>query len=101
MNCVNMNDLIIDNKEIFHVFDVTDDGDDQFVADIDPDKNYFNRYDFKLTKNCQYYDENKFNMEYAKIEMQTASSKLLTPFPCVILILEVLPKTWVHCQIIW
>ena len=29
-----MNDLIIDNKEIFHVFDVTHDDDDQFVADI-------------------------------------------------------------------
>ena len=61
MNCVDINDLFIDEKEIFHVFDVSDDNEDYFVDDIDPDKNYFNRYDFKLTKNCQYYDENKFN----------------------------------------
>ena len=80
MNCVNMNDLIIDNKEIFHVFDVTDDDDDQFVADIDPDKNYFNKYDFKLTKNCQYYDENQFNMEYAKNRDANSIIKASNPF---------------------
>ena len=50
MNCVDINDLFIDEKEIFHVFDVSDDNEDYFVDDIDPDKNYFNRYDFKLTK---------------------------------------------------
>ena len=54
MNCVDINDPFIDEKEIFHVFDVSDDNEDYFVDDIDPDKNYFNRYDFKLTKNCQY-----------------------------------------------
>ena len=36
MNCVNTNALIIDNKETFHVFDISD---DNFVADIDPDGN--------------------------------------------------------------
>ena len=50
MNCVSINDLIIDNKEIFHVFHVTDNNDDQFVADIDKDENSFNIYNFRLTE---------------------------------------------------
>ena len=80
MNCVDINDLFIDEKEIFHVFDVSDDSEDYFVDDIDPDKNYFNRYDFKLTKNCQYYDENKFNREYAKMKNEKSINKVAKPF---------------------
>ena len=68
MNCVDINDRLIDEKQIFHVFDVCDDNEDYIVDDMDPDKNYVNRYEFKLTKNCQFYDENKFNREYAKMQ---------------------------------
>ena len=54
--------------------------DDQFVADIDPDKDYFNRYNFRLTKNCQYYNENKFNIEYAKNRYANSIIKASNPF---------------------
>ena len=79
MNCVDTNDLFIDKNKIFHVFDVSDDNENHFVDNIDQDKNYFNRYDFKLTENCQYYDENKFNMEYAIIKNEKSINKVAKP----------------------
>ena len=41
MNCVDINYLFIDEKEICHVFDVCDDNEDYFVDDVDPDKKIF------------------------------------------------------------
>ena len=56
-------------QKIFHPFEVTDNDEETFLlSDIDPDTNYFNQTDFKITKNCIYYDESKFNREYVKVK---------------------------------
>ena len=93
MNCVDINDLFIYENKIFHVFDISDDKEDHFVDDIDPDENYFNRYDFKLTKDCKYYDENELDREYAKIKSEKSINKFAKPFQCVTSTLSVLLKT--------
>ena len=37
MNWVDINHLIIDENKISYVFDISDDNEDHFVADIDPE----------------------------------------------------------------
>ena len=55
--CDATSDLMFDNEEIFHPFRIADAHEDYYVADIDPDLNYFNKFDFKLATSWYYYSE--------------------------------------------
>ena len=92
MNCVEINDLFIDENKIFHVFDVFDDNEDHLVDDIDPDKNDCNRYDFKLAKNSSTMMKIDSMGSMLKSKIKKSINKVANPFQCVTSTLEVLLK---------
>ena len=73
-------------QKIFYPFEISE-GDDEtfYISDVDPDTNYFNQDDFKITNNCFYYNEDKFNSEYAKMNADRIIKSVTNPFlyvPC-------------------
>ena len=69
---------MFDYEEIFHPFSIPDEYEDDYFANIYPDSNYFNKFDFKLAKSCHYYNENKFNNGYTR--NTNSKMKITKPF---------------------
>ena len=91
--------LMVHCQKIFHPFEISE-GDDEtfFISDIDPDTNYFNQTDFKITNNCLYYNEDKFNSEYAKVNAERIIKSVTNPFSMCHVNIRSVPKNFGHFE---